>query len=84
MPSHAAPKGGAGGKSVSRFEVRDIVAVSRQSFSQGIRSAVKEAWAALGNRLESVEIAPPLNVVLTEYGEVESRNTVRLIVRSDD
>lgn len=65
------------------LKTKEVVAVSRESFSAGIRIAVEAAWHDLGDRLESVEIAPPWNVILTKDGEVEFRNTVRLIFRED-
>ncbi|MEM5584757.1 MULTISPECIES: dodecin domain-containing protein [unclassified Roseibium] len=68
---------------MQEFEVMDVVAVSRESFSAGIRRAVEEALSTLGDRLESVEIDPPWNVALTSDGQVEFRNTVRLIYRSN-
>ena len=66
------------------IKAMEIVAVSRESFSAGIKRAVEEALRTLGDRLESVEISPPWNIVLTEDRKVEFRNTLRLIYRSEE
>jgi flavin-binding protein dodecin len=66
-----------------KIKVQDIVAVSRETFSQAIKTAVEEAQRTLGH-LESVEIAPPWNVALTNDGKVEFRTTVRVLYRSEE
>jgi flavin-binding protein dodecin len=73
-----------GGDEMHNFKTMEIVAVSRESFSAGIKRAVQEAQRTLGDRLESVEIGPPWNIVLTKDKSVEFRNTLRLIYRSEE
>jgi len=68
---------------MSTIKVKDIVAVSRDTFSGAIKSAVEEAQRTLGH-LEGVEISPPWNVVLTKDGKVEFRTTVRVLYRSEE
>jgi flavin-binding protein dodecin len=60
-----------------KFEVVDIVGVSTDTFTDAIRNAVKQAQAKAG-RIESIQVGPPWDIVITEDKELEFRTTVRI------
>ncbi len=68
---------------MSKIKVKDFVGVSRETFSHAMRNAVEEAKKTVGT-VESVEIAPPWHIALTDQGEIEFRTTVRILYSSDD
>lgn len=68
---------------MSKIKAKDFVGVSRQTFSHAMRNAVEEAQKSVG-KIEAVEIAPPWHMIVTDEGEIEFRNTVRVLYSSED
>jgi flavin-binding protein dodecin len=60
-----------------KFEVIDIVGVSTDTFTDAIRNAVKQGQERTG-KIESIQVGPPWEIVVTDDDELEFRTTVRI------
>ena len=60
----------------------DIVGVSTRTFTDSYRDAVKQAQARC-SKIESIQVAPPFEVVITDDNTLEFRSTVRIIYVQD-
>lgn len=69
---------------MGKFKVKDFVGVSRKTFSDTYRDAIRQAKTVLPGDIGGVEVSPPFYVVITENREIEFRSTVRIVYETDD